>query len=164
MFGFQLVKRFLSPGYKIWEVWCEHFLSTGLKLGWKEEEMMKWLPTKLCCLALNAVSDFPRCYWRSTPGKQAWTLAETLYQFDIPLSDNLLLYERSYNLFVRRKAGSRAEFIETSDTVDQRPRQQYSQKQVIDTNRSVDTSLMDEFPQSDKSFEWFENGISCGVS
>ena len=120
MFGYQLVKRFPSPGYEIWEDWREHYLSTGLKLGWTEEEMMKWLPTKLCGWALNAVSDLPRGYWRSTPGKQAWTLTETLYQFDIRLSDNPLFYERSYNLFIRGKAGNRTEVTETSDTVDQR--------------------------------------------
>ena len=100
MIGYQLLKRFPSPGYKVWEVWCEPYLSTGKKLGWTEEEMTKWLPTKLCGWALNAVSDLPRGYWRSTPEKQAWTLTETLYQFDIRLFDNPSFYERSYNLFV----------------------------------------------------------------
>ena len=164
MFGYQLVKRFPSPGYEVWEVWREHYLSTGMKLGWTEEEMMKWLPTKLCGWALNAVSDLPRGYWRSTPAKQAWALTETLYQFDIRLSDNPLFYERSYNMFVRGKAGNRAEFIETSDTVDQRTRQQSSQSQVIDTSSSVDTSLMDEIRQPGKSSEGFGIGSRCGVS
>ena len=91
-----------------------------MKLGWTEEEMMKWLPTKLCGWALNAVNDSPRSYWRSTPGKQAWTLTETLYQFEIRFSDNPLFYERSYDLFNGMKARSRAEFILTSDTVNQR--------------------------------------------
>ena len=94
--------------------------------------MMNWLPTKLCGWALNAVSDLPRGYWRSTPEKHAWTVTETLYHFDIRLSDNPHFYERSYNLFVREKAGSRAVCTETSDTVDQRTRQQCSQIQVID--------------------------------
>ena len=44
-----------------------------MKLGWTEEEMMKWLPTKLCGWALNAVKDLPIGYWRSNPGKQAGT-------------------------------------------------------------------------------------------
>ena len=78
MFGYQLVKRFPSPDYEVWEYWREHYLSTGMRLGWTEEEMMKWLPTKLCGWALNAVSDLPRSYWRSTPGNQALTLTETL--------------------------------------------------------------------------------------
>ena len=164
MFGYQLVKRFPSPSYEVWEDWREHYLSTGIKLGWTEEEMMKWLPTKLCGWALNAVSDLPRGYWRSTPGKQAWTLTETLYQFDIRLSDNPLFYERSYNMFVRGKAGSRAELIGTSDTMDQRTGQQYAQRQVIDTSRSVDSSLIDEFWQPGKSSERFGIGSSCGVS
>ena len=164
MFGYQLVKRFPSPGYEVWEDWREHYLSTGMKLGWTEEEMMKWLPTKLCGWALNAVSDLPRGYWRSTPGKQAWTLTETLYQFDIRLSDNPLFYERSYNMFVRGKAGGRADLIGTSDIMDQRTGQQYAQRQVIDTNRSADTSLMDEIRPPGKSFEGFGNGSSCGVS
>ena len=64
MFGYQLVKHFPSPGYEVWEDWREYYLSTGLKLGWTEEEMMKWLRTKLCGWALNAVSDLPRGYWR----------------------------------------------------------------------------------------------------
>ena len=164
MFGYQLVKRFPSPGYEVWEVWREHYLSTGMKLGWTEEEMMKWLPTKLCGWALNAVSDLPRGYWRSTPGNQAWTLTETLYQFDIRLSDNPLFYERSYNMFVRGKAGSRAEFIGTSDTMDQRTGQQYAQRHVIGTSSSVDTSLMDELQPTGKSSEGFGIGSSCGVS
>ena len=147
MFGYQSVKRFPSPGYEVWDDWREHYLSTGMKLGRTEEEMMKWLPSKLCGWALNAVSDLPRSYWRSAPGKQSWTLTETLYQFDIQLSDNPLFYEQSYNLFVRGKARNRAEFIETSETVDQRMRQQCSQRQLIDTSSSVDTSLMDEFRQ-----------------
>ena len=50
--------------------------------------MMKWLPTKLCGWVLNAMSDLARGYWRSTPGKQAWTLRETLYQVDIRFFDN----------------------------------------------------------------------------
>ena len=115
-----------------------------MKLGCTEEQTMKWLPTKLCGWALNAVSDLPRGYWRSTPGKEAWTLTETLYQFDLRLSDNPLFYERSYSWFVRGKTGRRAEFSETRDTMDQRKRQHCSQRQVIDTSRSVDTSLMDE--------------------
>ena len=164
MFGYQLVKRFPSPGYEVWEDWREHYLSTGMKLGWREEEMMKWLPTKLCGWALNAVSDLPRGYWRSTLEKQAWTLTETLYQFDVRLSDNPLFYERSYNLFVRGKAGSRMEFSETKNTMDQRMRQQSSQRQVIDTSRSYNTSLKDEFRQSGKSSEGFAIGFSCGVS
>ena len=167
MFGYQLVKRFPSPGYEFWEYWREDYLSTGMKLGWTEEEMMKWLPTKLCGWALNAVSDLPRGYWRSTPGKQAWTLTETLYQFDLRLSDNPLFYERSYNMVVRGKAGNRAEFIETSDTIDtmdQRTGQQYAQRLVIDTSRSVDTSLTDEIRPPGKSSEGFGIGSSCGVS
>ena len=164
MFCYQLVKRFPSPGYEIWEDWREHYLSTGMKLGWTEEDMMKWLPTKLCGWALNAVSDLPRVYWRSTPGKQAWTLTETLYQFDIRLSDNPLFYERSYNMFVRGKAGNRAEFIETSDTADQRTRQHCSQRQVIDTRSRVDIPLMDAFRPPGKSSEGFGIGSSCGVS
>ena len=119
MFGYQLVKRFPSPGYEFWEDWREHYLSTGMKLG-RTEDMMKWLPTKLCGWALNAVSNSPRGFWRSTPEKPAWTLTETLYQFDIRLSDNPPFFERSYNFFVRGKAGDRTEFSEPSDTADQR--------------------------------------------
>ena len=163
MFGYRLVKRFPSPGFEVWEDWREHYLSTGMKLGWTEEEMMKWLPTKLCGWALNAVSDLPRGYWRSTPGKQAWTLTETLYQFDIRLSDNPLFYERSYILLRRGKARSRAEFIETSNTMDQRTRQQCSQRQMIDTSKSVETSLMDKFRQPAESSEGFGIGSRCGV-
>ena len=164
MFGYQLVKRFPSPGYEVWEVWREHYLSTGMKLGWTEEEMMKWLPTKLCGWALNAVSDLPRGYWRSTLEKQAWTLTETLYQFAIRLTDNPFFYEQSYKFFVRGKMGSRAEVTETNDTVDQRPRQQCSQRQVIDTSRRVDNSLMDEFRQTGRSSEKLGVGSRCGWS
>ena len=123
MFGYQLVKRFTSPGYEFWEDWREHYFSTGMKLGLTEEEMMKWLPTKMCGWALNAVSDLPRGYWRSILEKQAWTVTETLYQFDNRLSDNPLFYEQSYSLFIRGKAGNRTEFSEPNNTADKRTRQ-----------------------------------------
>ena len=164
MFGYQLVKRFPSPGYEFWEDWREHYLSTGLKLGWKEEELMKWLPTKLCGWALNAVSELPRGYWRSIPEKQACTLTETLYQFDIRFSDNPLFCERRYSLFIREKAGNRTEFSEPSDTADQRTRQQCSHRQVIDTRSSAGVSLIDQFRQPGRSSEGFGIGSSCGLS
>ena len=125
--------------------------------------MMKWLPTKLCGWALNAVSDLPRGYWRSTPEKQAWTLTETLYQFDIRLSYNPLFYVQSYSLFIREKARNRTEFSEPSDSADQRTRQQCAQRQVIDTS-SVDILLMDEFWQPGKNSEGFGIGSSSGLS
>ena len=125
--------------------------------------MMKWLPKELCVWTLNAVSDLPRSFWRSTPGKPAWTLTKTLYQFDKRSSDKPLYYERSYNLFVRGKAECRAEFIGTSDTVDQIRQQQCSQRQVIDTS-SVYTSLMDKFWRPGKNSERFGIGSSCCVS
>ena len=164
MFGYQLVKRFPSPGYEFWEDWREHYLSTGMKLGWTEEEIMKWLPKKLCGWALNAVSDLPRGYWRSTLEKQAWTLTETLYQFDIRLSDYPLFYERSYSLFIGGKKGNRTEFSEPSDTAGQRTRQQCSQRQVIDTRNSAGVSLIDQFRQPGRSSEGFGIGSSCGLS
>ena len=120
---------------------------------------MKWLPTKLCGFALIAVRDLPRGYWRLTPRKQARTLTENLYHFHIQFSDNPLFYERSYYLFARGKAGRRAEFIETSDTGDQRTRLQCDL-----LSRSVDTSLMDEFGHHGKSLEGFGIGSSCGLS
>ena len=135
-----------------------------MKLGWTEEEMMKWLPTKLCGWALNAVSDLPRGYWRSTPEKQAWTLTETLYHFDKRLSDNTLCYERSCNFIVRGKAGDRTKFSEPSDTADQRTRQQCSQRQMIDTRISAGVTLIDQFRQPGRSSERFGIGSSCGVS
>ena len=164
MFGYQLVKRFHSPGHEFWEDWREHYLSTGMKLGWTEEELLKWSPTKLCGWALNAVSDFSRDYCWPTQWKQAWTLTETLYQFDIRLSDNPISYERSYNLFVRGQAGSEAEFFETIDTVDQRTRQRYSQSQVIDTSRNADTSSVNRFRLSGRCSEGFGIGSSCDIS
>ena len=67
-------------------------------------------------------------------------------------------------MFVRGKAGSRAELIETSDTMDQRTRPQCSQRHVIATNREFDTSSADAFRQPGKSSELFGIGPSCGVS
>ena len=67
-------------------------------------------------------------------------------------------------MFVRGKAGSRAELIGTSDTMDQRMGELYAQRQVIDTSSSVDTSLMDELQPTGKSSEGFGIGSSCGVS
>ena len=102
-----------------------------------------------------SVSDLLRGYWQSNPGKQSWTLTEMLYRFDIRLPDNPIFYKRSNKLSIRGKARNRVEFLETSDTVVQRTRQQCSHLQVIDAIKSVDTSLTDEFRQPGKSFEGF---------
>ena len=80
------------------------------------------------------------------------------------MSDNPNFYERSYNLFVRGEAGSRVEYSETSDTADQRTRQQCSQRQVVDTRSSIGISLIDQFRQPGRSFEGFGIGCSCGLS
>ena len=76
-----------------------------MKLGWQEEQMMKWMPTKMCGWALNAVSDLPRGYWQSTPGKQAWTLTETLYQFVVRLSDNRFFMSEATISLLKGKRG-----------------------------------------------------------
>ena len=129
--------------------------------GQRADEVVAY---KIVWVGLECGNDLPRGYWRSTPGKQAWTLTETLYQFDKRLSDNPLFYERSYNMFVRGKARSRAEIIETSDTMDQRTGQQYAHRHVIDTSSSVDISLMDENRPPGKSSEGFGIGSGCGLS
>ena len=67
-------------------------------------------------------------------------------------------------MFFRGKAGSRVEFLETSDAMDQRTRQQCSQRQVIDANKIVDISLMDKFWQRGKNSEGIGIGFSCGVA
>ena len=79
------------------------------------------------------------------------------------MSDKPLFYERSYRLFIREKTGSRAQFIGTSNTVDQRKRQHSSPRQVIDTS-SVGMSLMDKFRQPGKNSEGFGIGSSCDLS
>ena len=48
--------------------------------------------------------------------------------------------------------------------MDQRARQQSSHRQVIDTSRSVDTSLKNEFRQSGESSKVFDIGSSSSVS
>ena len=65
---------------------------------------------------------------------------------------------------MKGKAGSGAEFFETSNILGQRTRPQCSQRQVIDTSRSNDNSLMDEFRQPGKDSEGLSIGSSCGVS
>ena len=67
-------------------------------------------------------------------------------------------------MFVRGKAGNTAEIIETSDTMVQRTGQQYSQRHKIDRSGNVDTSSIDGFSQSGRSFEGFGIGFSCGLS
>ena len=67
-------------------------------------------------------------------------------------------------MFVRGKAGSRVEFSETSDTADQRTRQQCSPRQVIDTRSSLGISLMDKFWQPGESSEGFGIGSRYVVS
>ena len=66
-------------------------------------------------------------------------------------------------MFIRGKAGNRTEVTETSDTVDQRTRQQCSQRQVVDTRSSLGISLIDQFRQPGRSFEGFGIESSCGL-
>ena len=67
-------------------------------------------------------------------------------------------------MLFRGKTGSRAEFFETSDNMDQRTPQQCSQRQVIDTSRVVDPSLMNIFRQPCKKSEGLGIGSRCSVS
>ena len=41
MFGYQLVKRFLSPGYEVWEIWTlfEHWYEAGMD-GRRDDEVI----------------------------------------------------------------------------------------------------------------------------
>ena len=48
--------------------------------------------------------------------------------------------------------------------MDQRTRQQFSEREVIDKKRSIKNSLMDKFRQPGKSSEGFGIRFSCGVS
>ena len=119
------------------------------KIVWVDLESSKWFTKRLLA---------------STPGKPAWTFRETLYQFAYDILTVPPFYERSYNLFVGEKAKSMVEFNEINDTVDQKTRQQCSQKQVIDTSRRVDTSLIDEFRPTGKISEGFGIASSWVVS
>ena len=67
-------------------------------------------------------------------------------------------------MFIRGKAGKRAEFSEPSDTADQKTRQLCFQRQVIDTRSSAGVSLIDQFRQRGRSSEGFGIGSSCGLS
>ena len=103
MSGFGLIKQFPSPGYEVWEDWREYYLDVCEIFLWSEEEVKRFLPDKLCCWALDALNYLPRGFWKTDQRNRAWTLQETLYFFDLRLSDNPQFYEDAFERYLIEK-------------------------------------------------------------
>ena len=67
MFGYQLVKRFPSPGYEVWEEWREHWLEAVIewrrndevvayKIVWVGLECSKWFTKRLLAVDSSEAS------------------------------------------------------------------------------------------------------------
>ena len=103
MAGFGLIKQFPSPGYEVWEDWREYYLDVCEVFMWKEEEVKRFLPDKLCGWALDALNYLPRGFWKTDQRNRAWTLQETLYFFDLRLSNNPQFYEDAFERYLVEK-------------------------------------------------------------
>ena len=103
MSGFGLIKQFPSPGYEVWEDWREYYLDVCEVFMWSEEEVKRFLPDKLCCWALDALNYLPRGFWKTDQRNRAWTLQETLYFFDLRLSNNPQFYEDAFERYLVEK-------------------------------------------------------------
>ena len=103
MSGFGLIKQFPSPGYEVWEDWREYYLDVCEVFMWSEEEVKRFLPDKLCCWALDALNYLPRGFWKTDQRNRAWTLQETLYFFDLRLSNNPQFYEDAFERYLIEK-------------------------------------------------------------
>ena len=103
MSGFGLIKQFPSPGYENWEDWREYYLDACEVFMWSEEEVKRFLPDKLCGWALDALNYLPRAFWKTDRRNRAWTLQETLYLFDLRLSNNPQFYEDAFERYLTEK-------------------------------------------------------------
>ena len=103
MSGFGLIKQFPSPGYEVWEDWREYYLDVCEVFMWSEEEVKRFLPDKLCGWALDALNYLPRAFWKTDQRNRAWTLQETLYFFDLRLSNNPQFYEDAFERYLIEK-------------------------------------------------------------
>ena len=103
MSGFGLIKQFPSPGYEVWEDWREYYLDACEVFMWSEEEVKRFLPDKLCGWALDALNYLPRAFWKTDQRNRAWTLQETLYFFDLRLSNNPKFYEDAFERYLIEK-------------------------------------------------------------
>ena len=103
MSGFGLIKQFPSPGYEVWEDWREYYLDVCEVFMWSEEQVKRFLPDKLCGWALDALNNLPRGFWKTDQRNRAWTLQETLYFFDLRLSNNPQFYEDAFERYLIEK-------------------------------------------------------------
>ena len=103
MAGFGSIKRFPSPGYDVWEDWCEYYLDVCEVFMWTEEEVKRYLPDKLCDWALDSLNYLPHKFWKSDQKYRAWTLQETLYFLDLRLSNNPQFYEDAFKRYLIEK-------------------------------------------------------------
>ena len=104
MAGLGFIKPFPSPGYTVWENWREYYLDVCEAFMWTEEEVKRYLPGKLCGWALEALNYLPHEFWKSDQKKhRAWTLQETLYFFDLSLSNFPTMYEDAFDRYLIEK-------------------------------------------------------------
>ena len=103
MAGFGSIKRFPSPGYEVWEDWREYYLDVCEVFMWTEEEVKRYLPEKLCDWALDSLNYLPHKFWKTDQRNRAWTLQETLYFFDLRLSNNPQFYEDAFERYLIEK-------------------------------------------------------------
>ena len=103
MSGFGFIKRFPSPGYEVWEDWREYYLDVCEVFMWTEEEVKRYLPEKLCDWALDSLNYLTHEFWKSDQKYRAWTLQETLYFFDLRLSNKPQFYEDAFERYLIEK-------------------------------------------------------------
>ena len=103
MAGFGSIKRFPSPGYEVWEDWREYYLDACKVFIWTEEEVKRYLPEKLCGWALDSLNYLPNKFWKSDQNYRAWTLPETLYFFDLRLSNSPQFYQDAFERYLTEK-------------------------------------------------------------
>ena len=103
MAGFGFIKPFPSPGYDVWEIWREYYLELCEVFMWTEEEVKRYLPLKLCGWALEALNYMPIEFWKSDQKHRTWTLQETLYFFDLSMSNFPTMYEDAFDRYLIEK-------------------------------------------------------------
>ena len=103
MAGFGSIKRFPSPRYEFWEDWREYYLDVCEVFMWTEDEVKRYLPEKLCDWALDSLNYLPHKFWKSDQKYRAWTLQETLYFFDLRLSNNPQFYKDAFERYLIEK-------------------------------------------------------------
>ena len=91
-----------------WEDW-RHFCEV---FSWIEEEVKRHSPEKLCGWALDSLNYLTRVFWKPDQQKCAWTPQETLYLFDVRVSNFPQSYVEAFDRYFMERKNIKQAFLQ----------------------------------------------------